>query len=421
MDSVFKSQDEIRSCVKILDSNLTAEGVAPNDLAAIYFKSLTDEKHKKYDSSFNEWSKTDRPEWRTKFLPVEIKKLSWSFIKMRIDSIIVQSEQSRLQALIPVPSNASETDLCKIGIMSLSLGMLNNSGFSDIPDSPYPEKFENCYSEQEVDAFNKIITTIIGPRDITINAPVVDYFIKLVNFYPRFDSWSKIHKNEWRVKFLNNQDDKDFFKLQLYCATFKQTPYLFNQEFSDVYTFFRRKVQPYYNYIVHSYPTVLHYKELLESELDTLSVEQLLHVREKIKSELFSIDIRLFHKCSKEEQNNLWEIKNKVEKYRTGLYMRLKSFGINGKEGLVFNDPDFNTEMSFSNYKNEQITSVSERIKSGIAKVKAEGKILGRPKVQIDVEQIKKLHAEGGSCRTIGVKLGISRTTVSDVLNGHRS
>jgi DNA invertase Pin-like site-specific DNA recombinase len=59
---------------------------------------------------------------------------------------------------------------------------------------------------------------------------------------------------------------------------------------------------------------------------------------------------------------------------------------------------------------------IIERVKCGVARAKREGKILGRPKVSVDVTELKRLRTEGQSFRAIGKKLGISRTTVQDML-----
>jgi putative DNA-invertase from lambdoid prophage Rac len=56
----------------------------------------------------------------------------------------------------------------------------------------------------------------------------------------------------------------------------------------------------------------------------------------------------------------------------------------------------------------------SERTRAGLARVRAAGKILGRPRVLNGqhTAQIASLHAQGHSLRAIGRQLGISARSV---------
>jgi len=67
---------------------------------------------------------------------------------------------------------------------------------------------------------------------------------------------------------------------------------------------------------------------------------------------------------------------------------------------------------------------IAERVKAGLRRAKENGKRLGRPRLSIDLEKIQKLRSQGLSLRAIAKVTGISRTTVSDLLNpttGRRS
>ena len=59
---------------------------------------------------------------------------------------------------------------------------------------------------------------------------------------------------------------------------------------------------------------------------------------------------------------------------------------------------------------------IAERLKAGLRRAVENGKRLGRPKVLVDVEKIYQMRAEGMSLRAIAEAIGISRTTVSEIL-----
>src|SRR5262245_33508383 len=59
---------------------------------------------------------------------------------------------------------------------------------------------------------------------------------------------------------------------------------------------------------------------------------------------------------------------------------------------------------------------IVERVKSGLARTRKQGKHLGRPKVIFDREKARALYQSGMGSRTIAKKLGISRETVRKVL-----
>lgn len=51
---------------------------------------------------------------------------------------------------------------------------------------------------------------------------------------------------------------------------------------------------------------------------------------------------------------------------------------------------------------------ISERVKAGLARAKAGGKILGRPKIEANIEQVRQDRASGLSFRAMAKKHGIS-------------
>lgn len=69
---------------------------------------------------------------------------------------------------------------------------------------------------------------------------------------------------------------------------------------------------------------------------------------------------------------------------------------------------------------------ISERVKSGLAVAKARGKKLGRqrgqrPKSDRLAPRVLALVAEGRSYRLIGRELGLSKNTVSDIVQRNRN
>ena len=62
---------------------------------------------------------------------------------------------------------------------------------------------------------------------------------------------------------------------------------------------------------------------------------------------------------------------------------------------------------------------ISERVKSGLARAKSNGKILGRPKVSDECEeQILNLRSQGMGILKIGKELGVGTSTVQRVISG---
>lgn len=60
---------------------------------------------------------------------------------------------------------------------------------------------------------------------------------------------------------------------------------------------------------------------------------------------------------------------------------------------------------------------IVERIKTGLYNAKKNGKQLGRPKAQLDLNQARALKQEGYSIRSIAQKMNISKSTVAKYLS----
>ena len=59
-----------------------------------------------------------------------------------------------------------------------------------------------------------------------------------------------------------------------------------------------------------------------------------------------------------------------------------------------------------------------KRVVMGLQRAKAQGKILGRPKVSVDLQQLRELRSEGLSLRAIAKRFGVSHPTILAALNG---
>lgn len=54
---------------------------------------------------------------------------------------------------------------------------------------------------------------------------------------------------------------------------------------------------------------------------------------------------------------------------------------------------------------------IAERVRAGLRNARAKGKILGRPRKSVNLDQIKRLRAQGASWRAVGTALGVSAAT----------
>ena len=61
---------------------------------------------------------------------------------------------------------------------------------------------------------------------------------------------------------------------------------------------------------------------------------------------------------------------------------------------------------------------IAERVRAGIAHARAMGKRIGRPRAQIDVEEVRRLRTEGASLRVIAQRLDVPVSRVRRALNG---
>jgi len=60
---------------------------------------------------------------------------------------------------------------------------------------------------------------------------------------------------------------------------------------------------------------------------------------------------------------------------------------------------------------------IAERVKAGLRRAKENGKTLGRPRVKVDLDQVKALHSQGYSTRAIAQELGLTKSTAANLVN----
>ena len=60
---------------------------------------------------------------------------------------------------------------------------------------------------------------------------------------------------------------------------------------------------------------------------------------------------------------------------------------------------------------------IQERVMAGLYRARMQGKVLGRPRVDIDKEEILKLKGEGMTTRAIGQRFGLSHTTINNYIH----
>jgi DNA invertase Pin-like site-specific DNA recombinase len=59
---------------------------------------------------------------------------------------------------------------------------------------------------------------------------------------------------------------------------------------------------------------------------------------------------------------------------------------------------------------------IQERIHMGLQRARKQGKQLGRPKIIVDRETVRKLYAAGNSVRTLAAEMGLSKSMVHSVV-----
>lgn len=60
---------------------------------------------------------------------------------------------------------------------------------------------------------------------------------------------------------------------------------------------------------------------------------------------------------------------------------------------------------------------IQERVRAGLYKAKAKGKVLGRPKTPVDIQKVTQLKSQGLSVRKIAKKLDIPKSTICNFLS----
>ncbi len=61
---------------------------------------------------------------------------------------------------------------------------------------------------------------------------------------------------------------------------------------------------------------------------------------------------------------------------------------------------------------------IIQRVKAGLDRARAEGKRLGRPPIEVDVDKITSMRAQGFSIRAIAEEMGISKSKVGKLVKG---
>ena len=62
---------------------------------------------------------------------------------------------------------------------------------------------------------------------------------------------------------------------------------------------------------------------------------------------------------------------------------------------------------------------IVERVRSGLERARAQGKRLGRPRLEVCKESVLRLRRKGLSIRAIAVNLGVSRTKIHNIAKGN--
>ena len=106
----------------------------------------------------------------------------------------------------------------------------------------------------------------------------------------------------------------------------------------------------------------------------------------------------------------------------------VEEFGVLGVDLAVYTQPIDTTtpagKLTFAvlsacaEFEREMCRS---RVRAGLAKARAEGKTLGRPRAQVDVDRVLALKAGGTSLRAIARDLGVSRSVIARVLAENRA
>src|SRR5438874_12012273 len=73
--------------------------------------------------------------------------------------------------------------------------------------------------------------------------------------------------------------------------------------------------------------------------------------------------------------------------------------------------------IAYGDASEQERLRISERTKAGLQRARRAGKVLGRPRVELDVMQLRKLQQNGLSLRQIAAKAGLSLSTVVRAIN----
>ena len=62
---------------------------------------------------------------------------------------------------------------------------------------------------------------------------------------------------------------------------------------------------------------------------------------------------------------------------------------------------------------------ITERVHAGVQRARKQGKTFGRPKIVVDREKVRTLHQAGESCRAIAAAMGLTKSTVFNIVNAN--
>jgi putative DNA-invertase from lambdoid prophage Rac len=62
---------------------------------------------------------------------------------------------------------------------------------------------------------------------------------------------------------------------------------------------------------------------------------------------------------------------------------------------------------------------ITERVHAEVNRARKEGKVFGRPKIIVDRKKVRMLHAAGNSVRRIATQMGLTKSTVFNIVNAN--
>lgn len=170
---------------------------------------------------------------------------------------------------------------------------------------------------------------------------------------------------------------------------------------------------------------------------------QLMHLREYVqakKSEIYKEYVDLGISGTKDSRPALNQLMDdaRKRKFDAVLVYRFDRFARSSKHLITALEDFKSLNIDFISYQENIDTSsplgkaiftivgaiaelerniIVERVKSGLKSAKSKGKLLGRPKVSINISEAKQLKDNGFSLRSIASQLKTSKTTISKYLN----